>query len=171
MNSLKMKKTLYTLCILAITCMMAGCSNDDNSVTPIVPNEKTEDYDNLRDSIGTATRPDWVAISATDPTNVQTITITSAELPTILEAEDVLAAFVDEECRAVAYPKREANGKTAFSLVVMGRIDEDATIPIDLELRYYSLHNKRIYISGKIRFRPGETLGSLNSGGYTAMWK
>lgn len=169
-----MRKILYIICILAITGMMAGCSaNDDNiSSSPTDPKEKEEKYDNLRDSIGTATRPtDWMVSFVSDPTNVQTITITTAELPTVLEPEDLLAAFSGNECRAVAYPKREANGKTAFTLVVMGRIDEEANAPIDLELRYFSQHNKRIYTSEKLRFRPGETLGSLNTGGYKAVWK
>lgn len=167
-----MNKILYTFCILAFTCVMAGCSDNDDTFSPTDPNEKKENYDNLRDSIGSATRPtDWTVTYATDPTNVQIITITSAELPTVLESEDLLAAFAGEECCAVAAPKNEANGKTAFTLVIMGRINDDSAAPIDLELRYFSQHNKRIYISEKLRFRPGETLGSLNTGGYKTVWK
>lgn len=172
-----MKKIFYTICILAVTCLMAGCSSN-NDDTPTAPNQTTtgneekETYDNLRDSVGTATRPtNWTVGYTTDPTNVQIITVTSEVLPTVLEYDDMLAAFNGEECRAVATPKDEANGKTAFTLVIMGRIDEESNAPVDLELRYFSQHNKRIYTSEKLRFRPGETLGSLNTGGYKTAWK
>lgn len=173
-----MRKIFYTICILAVTCVMAGCSSN-NDDTPNAPatnqttgNDEQEKYDNLRDSVGTATRPtNWTVNYTTDPTNFQIITITSEELPTVLEQDDLLAAFYGEECRAVATPKAEANGKTAFTLLVMGRIDEESNAPIDLELRYFSQNNKRIYISEKLRFRPGETLGSLNTGGYKTAWK
>lgn len=169
-----MKKILYAITILTFVFAMVGCSKDDEFVIPTPPDtpDTPEDYDNLRDSIGTATRPtDWTGPITTDPTSVQTITITSAELPTVVEDEDMLAAFCGNVCRAVTTPVHESNGKTAFTLVVMAMIDEATTAPIDLELRYYSLHNKRIYTSNKIRFRPGVTLGSLNNGGYKAEWK
>lgn len=168
-----MRNILYTICILAVTFVMAGCSDSDDykPTSPTDPSEKNENYDNLRDSVGRAARPtDWKVSYATDPTNVQIITVTSEELPTVLDQTDLLAAFYGSECRAVSSPVTEANGKTAFTLVVMGRIDEESSAPIDLELRYFSQHNKRIYTSEKFRFRPGETLGSLNTGGYKPVW-
>ncbi len=168
-----MRKIFSRLLILAGILLLAGCSKDDfnneeEPVTPPVP----ADYDNLRDSLGTATRPtDWIPVAELDPTSIQLLTITEKELPTDITAEDLLAAFVGSECRAVSEVDTvEDKTLSFFSMVIQSALEQSDTEQ-NVQLRYYSLHNRRIYIADEFPFVPGEILGSLNDGGYKVNWR
>lgn len=153
-----MKKIfLYALMLCALT--LTGCGGDDD----------------LRDSVGTSVRPtDWKAVqmSQLDITAPDRIVLTSKEVPAEIDlANDLMGAFVNDECRAVTSAVREENGQVHFTLVVMPKVDEN-TSAIDIELRYFSAKNKRIYIAEPFAFSAGTMKhGSLSDGGYQAQWK
>ncbi|MBQ0073830.1 MAG: membrane lipoprotein lipid attachment site-containing protein [Prevotella sp.] len=163
-------KKIILFAFLLSGLVLAGCSNDDNPEP--TPTPKPE-YNNLRDSIGTAARPtDWNPVSETvlDPTNPDAIIVTQQEIPVPVDMQqDLMAAFVNGECRDVSAPYKEANGKIAFALTVMPRIDEATNFAI--ELRYYSKHNNRIYIATPFAFAPLTfSHGTPNGEGYKATW-
>lgn len=69
---------------------------------------------------------------------------------------------------ATIYP--ESDGVTTyFALVVMTAVDAQGTQ--NVELRYYSASNGRIYCSDPFVHSPGERLGSLTGAGYATHWK
>lgn len=168
-----MKKIfLFALVIGALA--LTGCGGDDSNNDKPDP-VRPDDYDNLRDSVGVATRPtDWqaVEISQLDITAPDRIVVTSKEIPVeVNTSNDLMGAFVDGECRAVTSPVMEENGQVHFTLVVMPRIEETAA-DISIELRYFSTKNKRIYIAEPFAFSAGTMQhGSLTGGGYPAKWK
>lgn len=170
-----MKKIfIYALLLGALT--LAGCGGDDIVVEGSgTTQEKPEGYDNLRDSVGTSTRPtDWQAVplSQLDITSPDRIVLTSLELPVDIDlANDLMGAFVDGECRAVTSAVVEHSDLIHFTLIVMPKIDENLT-SINIELRYFSAKNKRIYIAEPFAFSPGSMQhGTLTGGGYKAKWK
>lgn len=170
-----MKKIfLYALLFGALT--LAGCSGDDNVIDDVgnTP-EKPDGYDNLRDSVGTSVRPtDWHAVpmSQLDITQPDRIVLTSKEVPVDIDlTNDLMGAFVDGECRTVTSAVKEENELVHFTLVVMPKVDENASA-MNIELRYFSAKNKRIYIAEPFAFRAGTMQhGTLADGGYQAKWK
>lgn len=172
-----MKKIFMFLAIVS-ALVLVGCSSDDNfeplpTPTPS-PTPKPDYEDNLRDSVGTATRPTaWIATSDAllDKTEIDRVVVTSSEIPVPVDlTSDMMAAFVNGECRAVATPI-SVNGKAVFDMNVMHKM-EGETADIAIELRYFSLHNKRIYIAKSFAFASGyEIHGSITHGGYKAEWR
>lgn len=165
------KYFIYAFLLGAMT--LAGCGSDDTEDPTPVPKPIPE-YDNLRDSIGTATRPtDWVRldIDKLNPTVKDVIIITSEEIPVPVDtSEDLVGAFVDGECRDVAAFYEEANGKVAAQLIVMPKKEESTSF--SMELRYYSKHNKRIYLAAPFAFDSNATdHGSLTGSGYKVKWR
>lgn len=159
------------LLALGATLTMCGCHKSDDE--PSIPTPKP-DYNNLRDSVGTATRPtDWTATidELLDKTEIDRVVVTSDEIPVLVDLDnDVMAAFVNGECRAVSKPVA-VNGKAVFDMNVMHRM-EGETADIAVELRYFSQHNKRIYIAVPFAFASGyEIHGSITHGGYKAQWR
>lgn len=170
-----MKKIfLFALVLCAMT--LTGCSdddpiNDDPTPKPVKP----EEYNNLRDSVGTATRPtDWqgVDMSQLDITAKDRIVVTSKEVPVDVDMDnDLMGAFVNGECRAVTNAVMEENEQVHFTLIVMPKVDENTSL-INIELRYFSAKNKRIYIAEPFAFSTGTIQhGTLTGGGYQAKWK
>ncbi|MBQ0075306.1 MAG: hypothetical protein KBT34_14080 [Prevotella sp.] len=151
-------KKLLLFFIVAMVVM--ACSEGDKP-TP-------KPYNNLTDSIGTVTQqPAWVAtnVELLNPSVAQIVVVTQSELPVPVKEEDLIGAFVGGECRAVAKPVVEPNGKIAFTLTILGKDDADDDGK-DVELRYYSKNNSRIYIAQPFAFIAGERLGDLNNSGY-----
>lgn len=153
--------TKHSLLFLATAIMaFASCSSDD-------PNPSSGGDNGSDIGILVTERPDWTAIASDwlDPTACQIVVVTQDELPVTITADDMLAAFINNECRTVATPRTEANGKVAFTLTILPKI-EAREIGADVELRYYSSQTKRIYTAKPFAFTPGETLGNLVSDGY-----
>lgn len=154
---------------------LTGCGSDDDDITTTAPTPRPEGYNNLRDSVGTATRPvDWqeTPISDLDITAPDRIVITAKEVPVDIDPDnDLMAAFVNGECRAVTSAVQEENEQVHFTLVVMPKVEESAS-DIDIELRYFSAKNKRIYIAETFPFIAGSMEhGTLTNGGHQVKWK
>lgn len=164
-------RKIFLFGILFSAMALTGCNDD-----VVEPSPKPDPgYDNLRDSIGNATRPtDWIAteLGMLDQTLIDRIVVTEDEIPVPVDVEeDLMAAFVNGECRAQAMPQIVANNKKAFMMNVMQKMEGESS-NLDIELRYYSNHNKRIYIAAPFAFEPGSmNHGSLSYGGYQAKWR
>lgn len=168
-----MKTIRISAILMAGIMICASCGSKDDASTPTpTPSPTPVPENNLTDSIGTAERPQWTGIPSDwlDPTACQIVVVTQDELPVPVEDTDLLAAFMEDECRSVVSPRQEPNGKTAFTLTILPKADTQETGK-DVELRYYSAHNKRIYIAQPFPFNPGETLGNLVTKGYQPILK
>lgn len=152
---------------------LTGCGSDDDDITTTP--QRPEGFNNLRDSVGTATRPaDWkeTPISELDITAPDRIVITQQGVPVDIDPDkDLMAAFVNGECRSVTSAFQEENGQVHFTLVVMPKIEESVS-DIYIELRYFSAKNKRIYIAEPFSFIAGSMEhGTLTTGGHHVKWK
>lgn len=175
-----MKKILLIFSLVFGLGAVMGCGDDGTTDIPEEPVIEPDpghgpDYDALRDSVGTATRPtDWTPVNAAllDPTAVDRIVVTSAEVPVPVDLrDDLMAAFVGGECRDVASPVVEANGKVAFTLTVMPRTEGESATP-RIELRYYAKSRSRIYVATPFAFDPATTHhGNLTTQGFQPEWK
>lgn len=166
-----MKKVLL-FAFLFGALALTGCGSDDDITTTT---QRPEGFNNLRDSVGTAIRPaDWkeIPISELDITAPDRIVITQQGVPVDIDPDnDLMAAFVNGECRTVTSAFQEENEQVHFTLVVMPKIEEDAS-EIDIELRYFSAKNKRIYIAEPFPFIAGSMKhGTLTNGGHQVKWK
>lgn len=168
-----MKKNILFAFLFGALALI-GCGSDDDNITNGAPTPRPEGFNNLRDSVGTATRPaDWqeTPISELDITAPDRIVITAQEVPVEIDpANDLMAAFVNGECRAVTSAIKEGQ-QVHFTLVVMPKIEENAS-DIYIELRYFSAKNKRIYIAEPFPFVAGTMEhGTLTSGGHQVKWR
>lgn len=150
--------------MLSGTFALAACDNEEEGGGEVteVPEEITE-------------RPtDWVVQQNLNPTTAQPVIVTSEGLPAEISKDDLLAAFIDGKCHAVSAPLPSLGGAgevfgTYFTLVVMTA--DDAEGAQQVELRYYSAADHRIYYSDPFTQSPGERLGSLTEGGYAPHWR
>ena len=153
-----MKKIILAMIMLAGPFALAACDNEEEGGGDVteVPEEITE-------------RPtDWVVQQNLNPTTAQPVIVTSEGLPAEISKDDLLAAFIDGKCHAVSAPVTDDFG-TYFTLVVMTA--DDAEGAQQVELRYYSAADHRIYYSDPFTQSPGERLGSLTEGGYAPHWR
>lgn len=179
-----MNKIFYAIAILSSIIMLGGCSKDNDggnndSDEPTPPEENggtvispTNDFTIYKpDSVGTATKPaDWVAISDIDPTSLMLITIDNKHMPATVIDEDLLTAFVGNECRSVVSPSVDSDDKVRFSMVVNQCADEDCGAGQNVQLRYYSASKHRIFISETFKYQPGAILGSTKES-YHVNWR
>jgi len=169
-----MKKTLYTLIILSSITVLGGCTKEEYYECNSDSNQSgngsgsgafsSNDYSVYKpDSVGKATKPaDWAIISSIDPTSLMLVTINASNMPATINSNDVLSAFIGNECRGVVAPRVDIDGVTRFSMVVNQCADEDCKEGQNVELRYYSENKKRIFISDTFTYQPGKLLGSAS---------
>lgn len=169
-------KKIFLFALMLGAMALTGCGSDDDPAPAPTPTpDKPEGYDNLRDSVGLATRPtDWWGVdkSMLDISQPDRIVVTSKEIPVEVDKDnDLMGAFVNGECRTATGPVVEENGLVHFTLVVMPKVDESVSA-INIELRYFSTRNKRIYTAEPFAFSAGTMQhGTLTGGGYQAKWK
>lgn len=180
-----MNKLIYAIAILSSILVLGGCSkdNDENGnggpVNPVDPTKKdttilapSKDFTIYRpDSVGTATKPsDWVVISDIDPTGLMLVTMDAAHMPATVNEDDCLSAFVGKECRGVVSPKLDTDSTMRFSIVVNQCADEDCAEGQDVQLRYYSAVQHRIFLSESFKYQQSGILGSTKKSFYVN-WK
>ena len=131
--------------LMAALTVAWGCSSssdDDN-------NNNTEQWNGSTyqssakpawavDWTSTAAKPDWQDPDPTrfDGSSMHLVVDLDAELVSNTTSEDMMAAFIGEECRAVSRPNVLGNGRVTFLLHILGSgVEGSEKSPV--ELRYY----------------------------------
>lgn len=119
-----------------LVCLMASCKKKQEPVL--------DEFD----------APEWTPIDENKSETMTIVATLSAELLAKSDSTDMLAAFVDDECRGVT---TLLDGK--FYLLVYGNAEDNQQ---PLRLRYYQTQTKHLYEenSTNISFIPGERIGA-----------
>lgn len=130
-----MKHKLNTILSLALLAFaLVSCSSDDEHDT-----QQKDD------------RPTWTVIV---PTEASVNMMAWVQIPATMEIseDDILAAFVGNDCRAIAIPSSDRS----FVFTIKGEADEHSP----LTLKYYNAARHRIYTdSGHLHFAADEPVG------------
>ena len=129
-----MKPQFLTLATCALLLLAAGCKPKEEPVDP------------QKALYGNVARPEWVAPEDYDYTSSMTAVISMDSLVT--SSEDVLAAFIGDECRGIA-----TYDSGLFYLYIAGP-GETVT------LRYWSAHFTNLFAAEPISFVNDVQLGS-----------
>ena len=152
-----------SLLFLAVLCgVCCSCSKEEEPADPGMP-EPTEKKLEVQD------RPtDWIVV--TEGVDLQSTMIADVAInrtPMGLEYEsdkqDLMAAFVDGSCRAVAAPwTDEATGKVVFPLTIKKLWGEDTGK--DVWLKFYSAKLRHIFTCEKpLKYEDESSYGSLEN--------
>lgn len=96
-------------------------------------------------------RPQWKAGTNYLPYTSQLIDIDCATLPAEVSAEDMLAAFIGDECRDVTKPYID-NEKWYAGLTVGIHESEESTAELMVVLKYYSAKMRHIFTTEAFPF-------------------
>lgn len=162
-------KKLFLL-LLPITVALAACSSDDAGTS------KTENpYD--KSVSGTpfkCERPEWTVADGITFDNMPVI-IDEYALPCAIDRNDIIAGFINGKCRGVAIQPRydEGEGYWRFNLPIYGvAADGNSGNAPKVELRYYSVLQRGMYVSEPFAYSGGSILGrNLKGQGYRPVWK
>ena len=142
-------RNLFTTALVAVSMMLtAACGSDDNSVEP----EKKPDFNVGKDTLRHDDRPIWTPIEDPLPFTSQVVMLEQSAFPVSNPTEeDLLAAFISDECRHVEAPYWEEDGSAyAHSLVCIK--DGEEGKELNVILRYYSAQKQHIYTSEPFPF-------------------
>lgn len=119
-------------------------------------------------------RPVWTIVDNVTYSSM-TVLVDEYSLPCAVSASDVLASFVNGECRGVVGPVYdEGEGYWRFNLHVCStNADEQSPTVPNVEVRYYSAGQGGVYVSStNITYSDGSILGkNLKGQGYRLNWK
>ena len=165
-----MKKLIYLSLALMMLSMTACSSDDDDNTTTndITANGPT----------GTPhSRPtDWTQMQADDydfGLSSMMITVGTDGIPAGVELNDgdLMAAFVNGECRAAASPQADSNGQTWFFLNIPSLMSDNDSKSLPVELRYYSTSRGAIYTAKSFEYIADGWKGSVVNGGFVPQWQ
>lgn len=147
--------------ILASTWLLAGCGDNNSETSDIETKPTTE-----RES-----RPaDWTCVDALDPTSFMIVELAPTDMPAAINAQDLLAAFVGNECRGAAEPTLLPDGSREFVMLLMASMYDERNDE-DVVLRYYSEDDGAIYLSQPIAFQPFANWTPVASENFRTEWK
>lgn len=153
-------KYLYILLSLLIASIsLSACCSDNDDNTTEIEEEKPEP------------KPNWQK-----PTNLHyssmTVVIDENALPkgVVPSEEDLLGAFVDDECRGFVAPVKDMDDLYRCYLVVHATTDDTNRSDLKVELRFYSSQKARTYKSAAFAFEYDGRLGSI-SNSFAPDWK
>ena len=130
-----MKNQFLTLATCALLLLAAGCKPKEEPVDP------------QKALYGNVPRPEWVALEDYDYTSSMTAVIRvdlAAQYPDaaadfVLDDQDLLAAFIGDECCGVATPQ-----DGLFYLYINSPVTDN---PSPVTLRYWSAHFKNLFVA------------------------
>lgn len=146
-----MKKYYIALALVAASVAFSACSGDDD-----------DNNVNINQPTPVKKPTDWVL-----PENLHystmSVTIDQDALPNgvTVTGDDLLGAFVDNECRGFALPVSDIDGKYRFNLVVHATQNDVNRDNLQVELKYYSAQKAYIYTAAKFPFERNGVLGSF----------
>ena len=156
-------KNVKIMMLMVVLTLAWGCSSDsdDNnsgqwSGSTYMPSAKPAW---VVDWTSTATKPDW---QNPDPTkfdsSMHILVDVDGELKNNYSENDLMAVFMDGECRGVSHPSVAPNGSVSFLMYFKGKGSEGSEKK-DFELRYYcdKLHHMNV-LPSYMTFEPDNIL-------------
>jgi len=157
-----MKKLVY-LCLIALSVIACKKNDDVNRVT-------SNPYDaSITGTCVSGDAPVWVTVGNLSLSQMNVI-VDQYGVPTLLQEDDQLAAFVGDECRGVASAFQDAENKWRFNLTIHATTADEDLSKLQFTLRYYSTKEKGTYTSVPIQYQDNAILGS-NTEGFVPTWK
>lgn len=133
--------------------------------------DKSSDTAETIEEIKPEPRPNWQT-----PTNLHyssmTVLLDEQALPADVEIseDDLLGAFVGDQCRGFIEPIKDVDGRYRFYLLVNATTDDVNNKNMKVELRYYSAQKARIYTAQPFAFEYDGRLGTISKS-YVPNWK
>lgn len=137
----------WTSVLMVALIMMWGCSSDGDD------NGQDGDHSTFAPSASPTWAMDWTADAAAPDWKEPDVTRFECSMTMLVSLQqslaaystdrDVMAVFVDGDCRGVSYRNKLANGRVEYLLLVKGTSEETGHT---MELRYYcdSLHHMNV---------------------------
>lgn len=162
--------------IMVLSVGFVSCTKDsagDDPVTPVNPPTPPVTPTQV-DSLTVDAKPtDWIVSVATDPTISMSITTMLSgdsvvgDYNTVWhfmpDENDLIASFVNGQCRGCTYPKLERGSYRAY-ITVQGADGDDPYATPPVTIQYYSTHYKHIFtVSDNINFKNGAILGTVDN--------
>lgn len=131
--------------------------------------------DKENEGLKTPKRPtDWVSMTAETHNlglSSMMITVQTTDLPDEwCNNEDMLAAFVDDECRVVVQSAITDQGMQWLMLNVPSLVSDEDKSDVLIELRYYSSKQEKVFKAKPLSYKADSWEGSVVSGGYEPEW-
>ncbi len=114
-------------------------------------------------------KPSWVTVGNLSLSQMA-VMVDQYGVPAAVQENDLLAAFVGEECRGVVSAFKDAENKWRFNLVVFATSSDTDLSKLQFTLRYYSTAQGGTYTSQPIPYQDNAILGS-NTEGFVPTWK
>lgn len=160
------------LAILPVLMLVACSKNDDGGNTPPEPVPPVPVDTTKVDTLSYDARPtDWTVATEQDPALFMILVtkLTDAKWDSSSSSnifnpsdDDLVAAFVNGECRGCAAPKKEYGIYRAY-LTIHSTEDEPYSHP-KVEIRYYSANLKHIFTAKDgLTYTNGECVGSVDN--------
>lgn len=162
-------KRIITFLLTAVV-LLASCSSDDNVETPT---KASNPYDeSITGTVNSCERPDWKKIQGLSYSSMS-VFIDEYGIPCQLSEGDIVAAFINGECRGVAYPIYDSSqGYWRFNLSVCSTPADEGRSGIKVGIRYYSALNKGFFESVTFDYLDGVCIGeNLKGKGLRLEWK
>jgi len=167
-----MKKIVY-LCLIALAVIACKKEEAEQPATPAEPVTSYVTNNPYNASItGTCVSggaPQWVKVGNLGLSQMQ-VMVDQYGVPTTLQQNDQLAAFVGEECRGVTTAFMDGENKWRFNLTVHTTASDTDLSKLQFSLRYYSTKEPGTYTSDPIQYQDNVILGS-NTDGFVPTWK
>ena len=167
-----MKRVFYLALVMGLAFLCGSCCKDDPQ--PETPADDSGSQTERVELEPQARPTDWVVVSeGIDPQSTMTadVAINLSHLGHTYESDpqDLMAAFVDGSCRAVAAPwTDEAQARAVFALTIKRLMDEDSQKPV--VLKFYSERLHHIFTSATTFAYEGEgRMGTLQQP-YEPVW-
>lgn len=171
-----MKKTiLYTFLTLTLVGagMLCSCRDNDDPVTPTpspAPSDSTVvKKDSVKATLTQCERPSWANQSETY-FSAMYMYILDNSLPEGLAIgeNDIIAAFIGDECRCATQPYKDADGTLRYDICIAG--EEADADNVQVVIRYYSAAKGGYYTTDSLTYQDQVILGSATAG-YELTWK
>ena len=152
-----MKKYLFLVVVVVLIQGFVSCSKDDGN-----------------NDLSVDPKPTWTVVTEGVVPQGMYITMDAEGLPLVdgkviaVNSGDILGAFIGGECRGLAKPIDEIDGKTHFYLKVRATESDEKDAPVSL--RYYSTEKQHVFYSEQFSFVADGEAGSLEEG-FKPNWK
>ena len=157
-----MKILRYLVFMALASTMCLACSSGDDDAPVDKPGNET-----------IVPKPTNWTLPADLHYSSMTVVVDESVMPTgvAVSADDLIGAFVADQCRGVAQPIIDIDGRYRFNIVVHSTVSDNNRTDMQVHLKYYSDAKKHIYTTATpFAFVYNGKLGSVEQS-YAPQWQ